>query len=340
MFAIPAFLAVTWRHGQRKRQVATWATIFVIFIIFVGFRHEVGGDWGNYLRSYNALGGLNFEEAVLSTDIGYAFVSWLASQLGYGIYAVNFICGTIFISGLIMFCRQQANPWLAFTIAVPYVVNVIAMGYTRQGVALGLLFMAIVSLERQSFKTYLMYIIAATLFHKTALLMIPLGLFLYGKGRLARAVAIIATAYGLWDLLLAESQERLWSSYIDVNMQSEGARIRVFMNVVPALILLLYRKRWRRIFPNYGFWVWLSIGSIISVPLVEYASTAVDRIALYLTPVQIAVFSRLAWLIKGRSPSVELTTGIVACYALVLFVWLNYALHAKYWLPYKNMLFI
>jgi hypothetical protein len=31
--------------------------------------------------------------------------------------------------------------------------------------------------------------------------------------------------------------------------------------------------------------------------------------------------------------------GIVAGYALVLYVWLNYAAHARYWVPYGNVLF-
>jgi hypothetical protein len=35
-----------------------------------------------------------------------------------------------------------------------------------------------------------------------------------------------------------------------------------------------------------------------------------------------------------------MSLGIVLGYGLVLFVWLNYAIHAGSWLPYRNILFI
>ena len=62
--------------------------------------------------------------------------------------------------------------------------------------------------------------------------------------------------------------------------------------------------------------------------------------AIYFIPIQIAVFSRLPSLIRGRTNAEIITIGTVVGYALVLFVWLNYATHAQYWLPYRNVLFM
>jgi len=74
----------------------------------------------------------------------------------------------------------------------------------------------------------------------------------------------------------------------------------------------------------------------VSVTFVDVASTAVDRMALYFIPIQMVVFSRLPYLLsKNISPNIT-SYGIILGYALVLFVWLNYASHAKYWLPYQN----
>ena len=133
--------------------------------------------------------------------------------------------------------------------------------------------------------------------------------------------------------------QQLLESYVDEKIRSEGAKIRAYMGLVPSLILLLYWRKWKDTFPNFLFWFWLSIGSIIGILLVNVASTAVDRMALYFIPLQIAVFSRLPYLaIRNISPgTVEL--GILAYYAAVLFVWLNFAAHARYWVPYNNLLF-
>ncbi len=261
------------------------------------------------------------------------------ANMGWGVYGVNLVCGSIFISGLIVFCLQQYKPWLAFAVAVPYLIVVVAMGYTRQGVALGLFFWALTYLEQGRFKHYFVLIATAVLFHKSAILMIPLGMFLYGKGWVLRVVAVVLAAYGLWDAMVAEDQEHLWNAYVEQQMESQGAMIRVFMNLVPSLLLLLYWKQWKARFPNPWFWLVLAMGSIVSVALVDFASTAVDRVALYLTPIQVAVFSRLPFLARKDLSPQTATLGIVLGYAAVLYVWLNYATHSKYWLPYQNILF-
>ena len=58
----------------------------------------------------------------------------------------------------------------------------------------------------------------------------------------------------------------------------------------------------------------------------------VDRLSLYLIPLQLAVLPRVAYLFKAR----KLGRLLVMLYsAAVLFVWLNFAVHAEYWVPYQ-----
>jgi hypothetical protein len=112
------------------------------------------------------------------------------------------------------------------------------------------------------------------------------------------------------------------------------------MNLVPSLLLLLYRKQWNRLFPNYVFWLTLALCSIASVALVEFASTAVDRVSLYFTPIQVIVLSRLPILARKQMDPKLVTAGIVLGYAAVIYVWFNYATHARFWLPYQNWLLL
>ena len=121
-------------------------------------------------------------------------------------------------------------------------------------------------------------------------------------------------------------------------MKSDGAKIRVAMNLIPSLLLLKYRKEWKKYYNDYRFWFWIALGSIISVGLVSTASTAVDRIALYFIPIQLVVFSRLPYLAKKQVSPVVMKVLIVIGYAVVLFVWMNFATHSKYWIPYQNLL--
>jgi hypothetical protein len=64
--------------------------------------------------------------------------------------------------------------------------------------------------------------------------------------------------------------------------------------------------------------------------LVLPSSTAVDRLALYVMPLQIAVLSRFPLLFGPAG------TVIVALYSLAIeFVWLNFTTHARFWIPYQ-----
>jgi hypothetical protein len=58
----------------------------------------------------------------------------------------------------VSFCRTQPRPWLALTLAFPYLVVVVAMGYTRQGVAIGLEMLALLALERDRLLPFLGWI--------------------------------------------------------------------------------------------------------------------------------------------------------------------------------------
>lgn len=324
----------------KHKDIKLWFLIGFVFTIFIGLRFEVGGDWLNYLVHYKLASNEKLLDSLLNGgDLGYVILNWLMYLLGFGIEGVNFVSALIFVSGLICFCYLQERPLLAFCIAIPYLVVVVAMGYTRQSIAIGLFLLAIYYLEKGNFKVYVAMIAIAALFHKTAVLLIPLGLFLHGKGHVVRLIAIVLVAYGTWDLLLADAQEDLWNNYVNAKMVSEGASIRVFMNIIPSLLFLLFRRRWVRYYPNFWFWFWISIASIACIPFISFASTAVDRIALYLIPIQVVVFSRLPRLTSDYLKTGYVVLVIIIVYAVVMFVWLNFASHANEWIPYQNILF-
>jgi hypothetical protein len=62
------------------------------------------------------------------------------------------------------------------------------------------------------------------------------------------------------------------------------------------------------------------------------SSTVVDRLSLYLMPLQIVILTRAALLGGSRLSG----TAAVLTYSFsIQFVWLNFADHARYWVPYQ-----
>jgi len=138
---------------------------------------------------------------------------------------------------------------------------------------------------------------------------------------------------------MAERQEQLWNTYVEQQMQSSGAKIRVLMNFIPALLFFMYRKEWKEKYDDYTFWFWIAIASFVSLALVGTATTAVDRVSLYFIPIQIAVLARLPYLARNNLSPNTTKVAIVLMYTAVLFVWLFFASHSHCWVPYQNIIF-
>lgn len=345
MFLLPAWISVAVSARPQMRDMdleLSWLVAAILLIIVIGLRHQVGGDWANYEQNYFDMLWAPAQALLEKTDPGYYLLNWLSGKVQGGVYLVNFVCGLIFSFGLVFFCRKQPRPWLALAVAMPYMVTVVAMGYTRQGVALGLVLAGLAWLARgHNFMFVLMATLAAT-FHKSALVLIPLSILATPRGRLWNAFWVGITAALLYYSLLADSVEGLVKNYIEAQYQSEGAAIRVAMNTLPALIMLVFFRRFQWTTAERNLWVMLALFSLGTVGglFASQSSTAVDRLALYLIPLQLYVFARLPDILgRGRSQRFWVVMVLIY-YATVLFVWLNYAHHAVYWKPYKSWLFL
>ncbi|MBL4775802.1 MAG: EpsG family protein [Mariprofundus sp.] len=337
LFLIPALAVMTATGHRQHKQIVPIFLFVSLASLMIGMRFEVGGDWGAYLRIFSSIKDLSSVDLLISTDMGYSALNSLMNQWGWGIYGVNLVCGFIFMAGLAAFSLRMPNPWIAIMVAVPYLLTVVAMGYTRQATALGFEFFALTALTRRKYWKFYMYIICGALFHKTAIVLMLLGLF-SGSNRfsLRRICLGLIVIYLSMNAFIADYYEVLFKNYVDAQMQSSGALIRVMMNVLPATLLLLLYPKWRKRVDVNSVWILFALASLACLGLLTVASTAVDRMALYLAPLQLYVWSNMSLVIKAS----WLRGAIVLYHAAVLLVWLNYATHSKYWLPYQSIIFV
>lgn len=335
---------ICWMHsswvGERSKTM-TWFMVWLIFTLFIGLRHEVGADWQSYLFYFDKIdreSAPSIDEIhlyLVTEDIGYVILNWLSSYFNFGIYGVNLVCAGIFMTGLVAFCRKQPLQWLAFTVAIPIFVVMIAMGTVRQATSLGLFFLALITLQEKRLGYFLFYIILAGLFHKSVLFF-TLLILLIGNPKWILVVSMIA---GITGFFLFDMASILWLVYVDNEMHSEGGFVRVLISVVPAIFMLLFWKRWR-MFPDNDIWLWFGGGAILSLLLVASASSAVDRMAIYLAPFQIVGFSRLPLMISHGYLRASAVLLIIGAYGAILYIWLNYAINASSWIPYNNLILL
>lgn len=343
MFAALAGMAASRMRPQpvgvpRRNWPLPWMIAWLALTLLIGLRHEVGGDWFNYLDILDNARGLTFAEAWQQGDPAYSLLNWFGANVGGGVYLANTLLAMLFAWGLVVFARAQPRPWLVMVVAVPYLITVVAMGYSRQGVAIGLAMIGVVALLNGRTWRFFGWIALAALFHKTAVLLVPLAMFSRGRGRWLTVIGAAVTGAVLYVLLLQESVDNLVTNYILAEYESSGAAIRIAMNALPALLFLLFRRRFPLTAQERSFWTWMALGALALVPLLYLSpsSTAVDRVALYWIPIQLFVWGRVpdAFGKPGQRNAVW-TLLVIAYSAAVLLVWLLFAQTAFAWLPYR-----
>ncbi|MCF8139540.1 MAG: EpsG family protein [Cyanobium usitatum Tobar12.5m-G36] len=338
-------LALNAWGGARRLGQATVVALLLFFTLLIGLRNEVGGDWFNYLPYVDQQQGAPFAEIFESDEFGYALLNWFGAKWGGGIFLVNSLSALIFSLGLLQFCRAQPRPWLALTLAFPYLVMVVAMGYTRQGVAIGFEFLALLALERGRLLWFIAWVALAATFHNTALVMMVLPAAALEPSlrfrQLIRLGLVAVAGFGLFNALLADSIDSFQSGYLDAGYQSQGALIRVLLCLLPALIFLLNRRCFGLSPEPLRIWSILSLATFLASAALVLgpSSTAVDRISLYLIPLQLFVGSRLPDTRLFNLTPERWEQLLIGFSLAVMLVWLLFAAFSFAWLPYRNLLF-
>ena len=313
-----------------------WALIGIALACFVGLRYQVGADWYRYLFYLENVKGLPFYRALELKDPGYQVLNWVSALLGLDVWFVNLVAAGVLVYGLIRFLRLLPDPRIALAVSIPYMITVMAMGYTRQAMAFGFVLWGLTYLIQRRLVWFVVLLAIGATFHKSAVILVPLAVLANTKNRTWSMVWVGATGLMLFVLLLQEPVDALYQQYVvsDYAEASQGGPIRAMMNALPAATFILFRKRFVMSPEERALWFWVSVMCFVCIPLLAVSATAVDRVALYLMPIQLVVASYLPEFFS-RKDRILSRIGVLGLYGAVMFVWLNYAGHRNAWLPYQ-----
>lgn len=345
MFNVPALALAGHPQVQSPARTSSFAPLVAALslIVIIGLRYHVGGDWHNYevdfeWAHHQTLGSLLSSRK----EPGYMLAVWLAVELGVGIWFVNLILAVPFCWGLVQLCRQQPNPWLSLLVATPFLIIVIGMGFSRQAAALGFLMAGLAAFIRTgSLWRFVFLAIGGSFFHRTVLVFIPIIIIATGRSKVMSAFLCILAAALIYFTVVSSSMEYYQQGYLQGRFDAAGASVRVLMNILPAVVLLLAKDRFYLSQREKMVWKTFAVLALMTgvALFLVTSSVIVDRLAMYLIPLQMFVLGRLPSVVSpdGR-PSVAWRAGVVAYSAAVLFVWLTYGHYAAGWLPYQSFL--
>jgi hypothetical protein len=331
------------QHDGRQRAVETlWLVVFALLYVCVGgFRYEVGGDWVSYGWMYTQISFGSLRAALTYTDPLFGLLNWISAQFGMGVYPVNAIVCAILVTGVIRLASIMRDRWLAILISVPYLLIVIGMGYLRQAAAIGFILLALYSLEKNRKLRSVVYLALAAGFHATSVVVLPLFVASISRRFLAYAIIILALSAFAYFAFLDPRLEFFEAHYLEAGYDSTGAFVRLLMGFLPALVLLLRWRHFELRGPSRPVWFLFALGAIalFAAYFISPSSTAVDRVGLYFSVVQIAVFGELLNLFNfKRREVIYVRVAAIAVAIAIQVVWLFFAVHASRWVPYHSIL--
>ena len=336
LIGLPTLLSFLAIPAGKPRRALLWL-VALVYQVFVGLRYQVGADRVAYGYMHQYIAAVPLSQALAFTEPGYAALNWGVARLGGNMDWVNFAVSLVFVSGLVRLASLLPNPWIALVSVTPYLVIAIGMSAVRQSAAIGLVFHLMASWRQGPSRKLLLSGIAASFHYSAVMAFIFVQQSIWLRSWVRGLLLALAAAAIFPVLNSSDAYAKYYATYLEGNLLSPGAFMHVLLNAIPGILYLLLRKRWHARFGKNDLLPMLSVLSIASIFGVSVSSTGIDRLALYLSPIQMMVYGSLPVLF-GRQYQI-LWCALIAGYNLVvMYWWLNYANTAKGFLPYDNWL--
>ena len=334
--ATPAIFARLTARG------AWWQIFSIVIAIFVGLRYQVGPDWPSYIEILDYDSGRDIRDILTSSEPGYHILSWVSSSMGLGIYGVNFLTSAIFVFGLTKFCSTFDEKWMALASSIPFLVIVVAMSANRQAPAIGLELYLLSVWKSSGIIKRSLFIVLASTFHVSAIFLmifavLDLRLNLILKIIIA-SVASFAVYSGIAD---STSFMRYSSSYVEHSdtFAAAGSLQQILVPGIPAIIIIIFWKTFSRMTDNWTVIRNLSLFLIILIPFNFAYSVAAARLSYYGFAVPIFFYANVVRCTRNTKLRKAIRLVTLFSFFVTLSLWIAFANHSTYYIPYENVLF-
>ena len=322
-----------------------WYMTFIVYVVFVGLRFEVGPDWVQYGRIHNSLSYAYFWDVIGQTEPLSYLLFWVSETSGYHTLLTNLVAALITLGGVFCFARRTSNPWLALLAATPYFIIVMGMSGIRQAMAAGVVLFLLSRWERYSFIKRALFILVSAMFHTSALVN---NIFLVARLDIAMRYKIMLGALvGLATFYIATSLSAYSDNIVNYQRryiegagtyQSYGSLYHIAMIAVPAVLGMIYRKRIFHAIHNIALLRFGLYASVVVFIVNIFSSTAASRLTIYMYFIPMMVYPAFTTTLARRS-RLGTICAVIAFHFCILISWFWFGNLGGAYIPYQNILF-
>ena len=283
-------LSIIYFGGSEKRRRVDCLLCFLLLWLVQALRStDVGHDISNaYLPAFLSLD--NVDLSLLFKDtIGYSFEIGFQAYLKIVKLITNNVNVFLAISSFIIlapvaynFYKYSRKPELSFIIFASVILYHFSFSGLRQAIAVSLCFLTYSFIIKRRLLPFLLFVILAFYFHKSALVFLP-AYFLYGlkfdvKSFIIVAIALVIVfmyvdtiAEFFRDIIFGDTA---YSGYMDDKVASFGLTI---LYVLMAVFLFVFSDKKD---VSHSFLCWMSVMVLVFQPLALISQVA-DRVGYY-----------------------------------------------------------
>tara|TARA_B100000212_G_C27371479_1_gene532774 strand:+ start:379 stop:1491 length:1113 start_codon:yes stop_codon:yes gene_type:complete len=360
LLSLLAFFEINYKFKKILRSNKFYLLLFVLFIIFIGFRDNIGCDWDSYQRNFRNISFKTFSEIFSQQsnffNIGYILITKIVSLLSSSFSFISlklnfhiniFLISIIFTGTLFYFCSKLKRTYLALLMSYPYYLIVIGMGPIRQSLAISFLMMTILFVYLNNYGRYVFSAILSSSFHHSAIFVNTfyftiLNIFNRHKPQKYLVIIFYLTLMSIFFLSNDLIINKLIIYITEYSTRLNPAKGVIFVwiiNFLPSIIYLTNFSKFKFNRDIKRLLLYYSIFEICLLPFAFINSIITYRLLLYSFPSSILITSFIPdinlFKIDAKNSYKYL---IIICYASLI-IWMKYAYHSYCWLPYENILF-
>lgn len=230
--------------------------IFLLFCFLYAFRWRVGTDFTGYYLGYMSYGQANIIELVGKRDWGFSVISCLAYKVFNGNFQLyNMVLGTItYFPVLYIYRKYSEDLFLTLFLYMTTLTCFWPYNGVRQSLAGSICFGAFSFLCNRKYIQYIACVIIASIFHATALVMLPLMLFLIMKPWSKKVIFLIGALIisvlflgNIWTVIIEflsfMGQDKMVSDYGNALIVTNGINgLRIVVAIIPVILAYLMHR--------------------------------------------------------------------------------------------------
>lgn len=299
-------------YYTKQRQILLNIFVAIIFSLVLGLRYNVGVDYMAYLGRYT---GVNIIDSRESVEIGYELLNNILQFLGAHYAWLFIIVCFLQLYPILLSMRRDSHALGVISIMMfltSYVFFI--LNGMRQAIAFAFIWYGLQYILTKSFKKYLLCVLLATSFHKSAIIFIPFYFFLNRFRMLSPSIQLIilfsSFIYGsiiqvyLWDILPVFSEIILGQEVNDIQLlnfqhvgwNEDGRGYAAYMwLILNCIVIILYRKlKDFSIARNQMFDIYYNMYFIGTIMSNIVGSTYMSRLNVYFENYRIVIYAYLS----------------------------------------------